>query len=161
MAASVARGVGLGSPLSESDWWCDRATDAGVVACRAVLAHQVRRGVDRHIGDAWPSPRSTRGGEAGEGRSRRRGAGGDLGVRQQGTAGLNPALGQRVETGRLGRPVPSNQSGQSRAPNRPDANASGVWRQSYISMLLQAPSSLLPNQAGVAVGRERSRRPSE
>ena len=102
MAASVARGVGLGSPLSESDWWCDRATDAGVVACRAVLAHQVRRGVDRHIGDAWPSPRSTRGGEAGEGRSRRRGAGGDLGVRQQGTAGLNPALGQRVETGRLG-----------------------------------------------------------
>ena len=40
MAESVARGVGLGSPMSEHDWWRDRATDAGVVAGRAVLAHQ-------------------------------------------------------------------------------------------------------------------------
>ena len=92
MAELAVPGVGGGSAMLERDWWRDRATDAGVVAGRAVLAYQG--------GVGWIATLKT----PGRASTRR---GGDLGVRRQGAAGLNPALGQRAETGRLG---PSHQT---------------------------------------------------
>ncbi len=78
------------------------------------------------------------------------------GVRRQGAAGLNPALGQRVETDRLGL------SHQTRAGNLALRIALTQTHQGLVALIhLDAsagPPLPLPNQAGVAVGRERSGR---